>query len=74
MKIDFETSILKTVISSINCLLKLNLHKENCKNAIDFWNKEKANKVQFSDENIIFFSAALKLCESKIKKLEYVVD
>lgn len=68
MKIDFSTSNLKATINVVNDIEGLKRYKRANEEAINHWNKEKGNKNPTANDNIQFFTEALNLCNSKIKK------
>lgn len=68
MKIDFNKSNLKSTINNVNDIEGLKRYKIACEEAITYCNKEKGNKNPNSNDNIQFFTEALNLCNSKIKK------
>lgn len=68
MKIDFSTSNLKATINNVNDIEGLKRYKNAAEGGIIHWKKEKENNKPRADENIQFFTEALNLCNSKIKK------
>lgn len=68
MKIDFNTSNLKATINNVNDIEGLKRYKIASEGAIAYWNEEKRNKNPTADDNLQFFTEALNLCDSKIKK------
>lgn len=68
MTIDFETSNLKATIVVVNDFEGLKRYKNSAEGAISHWKREKENNHPTAEENIQFFTEALNLCNSKIKK------
>lgn len=68
MIMDFNTSNLKATIVTVNDIEALKRYKIAAEGAIIHWNKEKVKKHPRADQNIQFFSEALNLCNSKLKK------
>lgn len=69
MIIDFNTSNLKATILGVNDIEALKRYKNANEEAISHWNTQKENNNPRAEENIQFFSEALDLCNSKIKKV-----
>jgi len=68
MNIGFKTSNLKSTIVNVNDIEGLNRYKNAAEGAIIYWKKQKEANIPTADENIEFFTEALNLCNSKIKK------
>jgi len=68
MIIDFKTSNLEVTINNVNDIEGLNRYKNAAEGAIIHWKKQKESNYPTADENIQFFTEALNLCNSKIKK------
>lgn len=68
VKIEFKNSNLQSTITTLNTIEGLKRYKNASEGAIIHWKKQKEANIPTADENIEFFTEALNLCNSKIKK------